>query len=164
MERTTAALMAFGAPVGLVLEELDAEGMLDTAVERMGKVFVSTELGGAGSTSIETMTVARRGLNNFLRHAGVLTGKLEAPRRPTRLMTNDAAGFVASDRAGLIEYLIEPGVEIRKGDVIARCRDLERPLETPHDFTAPCDGLLLGRLHGGLVQPGDFVALVGRDL
>ena len=33
--RTMEALRAFGAPAGLVLEELDSEGMLDAAVEEM---------------------------------------------------------------------------------------------------------------------------------
>src|SRR5262245_22835422 len=49
MANTLAAARAFGAPFGLVLEELDAEGMLDTAFEELGKLFVSTELGGAAT-------------------------------------------------------------------------------------------------------------------
>jgi N2-acetyl-L-2,4-diaminobutanoate deacetylase len=164
MERTKAALLSFGAPIGLVLEELDAEGMLDTAAERRGKIFISTELGGAGSTSIETVAFARRGLSNVLRHVGALTGKPKAGPAPTRLMTNDASGFMASDRSGLIEYLVEPGATVRVKQPIARVFDIDRPLEPPHIFAAPADGLLLGRLHGGLVAPGDFVGLVARDL
>ena len=50
-DRTKAALLALGAPISLILQELDAEGMLDTQVEGMGKVFVGAELGGAGTTT-----------------------------------------------------------------------------------------------------------------
>ena len=39
MDRTLAALHAFGAPYGLVLTELDPDGMIDEIVERLGKVF-----------------------------------------------------------------------------------------------------------------------------
>ena len=164
MARTKAALMAFGAPVGLVLEELDAEGMLDTAAERLGKVFLSTEIGGGGSATVETLAIARRGLRNVLCHAGVLAGESEPGPVPTRLMTNDAAGYIAGDRPGLISYLVEPGMAVRRGEPIARVFDLDHPLTPAHDVLAPVDGLLLGRLHGGMVGSGDFVGLIGRDL
>jgi N-alpha-acetyl-L-2,4-diaminobutyrate deacetylase len=46
MGQARQAVLAFGAPISLELVELDAEGMLDTAVEDMGKTFVGCELGG----------------------------------------------------------------------------------------------------------------------
>ena len=46
-----AATLAFAAPYYLSLIEIDAGGMYDTQAETMGKVFVSTELGGGGTTS-----------------------------------------------------------------------------------------------------------------
>lgn len=164
MARTKAALLAFGAPIGLVLEELDAEGMLDTAAERLGRVFISTEIGGGGSATVETLAIARRGLRNVLCHAGVLAGAPEPGPVPTRLMTNDAAGYIAGDRAGMISYLVEPGTAVHQGQPIARVFDIDHPLAPAHDVLAPASGLLLGRLHGGMVGAGDFIGLIGRDL
>ncbi|MGG2478955.1 N-alpha-acetyl diaminobutyric acid deacetylase DoeB, partial [Rhizobium sp. BR5] len=43
------AVAAFAAPYSMKMLEIDAVGMLDTTVEEMGKVFVTTELGGAGT-------------------------------------------------------------------------------------------------------------------
>ncbi|MBT7648652.1 MAG: N-alpha-acetyl diaminobutyric acid deacetylase DoeB, partial [Rhodospirillaceae bacterium] len=57
-QRAMAAMKAFGAPVGLVLTELDSAGMLDTAVEDVGTLFVSTELGGGQFTSPHTVEIA----------------------------------------------------------------------------------------------------------
>jgi N-alpha-acetyl-L-2,4-diaminobutyrate deacetylase len=163
-KRARQALGAFGAPIGLVVEELDAEGMLDTAVERRGKLFLSTELGGGGSTTPETVRLARHGLHNFLVHTGVLDADPIPPQGPVRLMRTADQAYVIAERSGLIEFTVALGDTVRRGDVIGYVHDCDH-LDMPRDpIYAPDDGVLLGRLHGGLVGIGDFLALVGRDL
>lgn len=115
MERSLAALKAFGAPLGLVLKELDSEGMLDTTVENMGKVFISTELGGKGTATPATIATADRGVRNMLRHFG-LAKTPPSPEDPpagsteTRIMgTPDGDCFIVSRHAGLFEPLADPG-------------------------------------------------------
>jgi N-alpha-acetyl-L-2,4-diaminobutyrate deacetylase len=56
--------------------EIDAVGMYDTAAEEMGKVFITTELGGGGTATAlkvrrdcQARHDARR---NVLRHAGIV--------------------------------------------------------------------------------------------
>jgi N-alpha-acetyl-L-2,4-diaminobutyrate deacetylase len=162
--RARDALMAFGAPIGLVLEELDNVGMLDSAVESRGKLFLSTELGGGGSTTPSTLAIARRGLRNFLIHTGVLMAQEEAAPTPTRLMTNDASGYVDCPCAGLIEYLVDMGESVRKDQPLARIYATDRIDTEAAVVVATADGLLVGRFHGGLVQAGDFIGLIARDL
>ena len=41
--------------------EIDTVGMYDTAAEEMGKVFISTELGG-GTARAATVKIAKRGV------------------------------------------------------------------------------------------------------
>ena len=67
-----AATRAFAAPCFVSLVEIDATGMYDTQAEVMGKVFVSTELGGGGSASPRTIEIAKRGVHNLLVSAGIL--------------------------------------------------------------------------------------------
>lgn len=162
--RAKDALLAFGAPVGLVIEELDNEGMLDTAVERRGKLFISTELGGGGSTDPRTMRLARQGLQNFLVHVGAIKGELIKPTERTRLMTNDADGYVACSHPGLIEFTCDLGSPVHRGECIARIYDYDHFDVAAKEIVAPVDGVLLGRLHGGLAQLGDFIALIAQDL
>ena len=50
-KKTVLAAKSFGAPVSLVLQELDSKGMLDTTVENSSEIFISTELGGSGFVS-----------------------------------------------------------------------------------------------------------------
>ena len=57
--------------------EIDAVGMFDTTVEQQGKVFVTTELGGGGTATAATVSIALRGARNVLRHAGILSGPVE---------------------------------------------------------------------------------------
>ncbi len=49
--RAFAAVDAFSAPFSMRMLEIDAVGMYDTAAEAMGKVFVTTELGGGGTAA-----------------------------------------------------------------------------------------------------------------
>lgn len=162
-----AALLAFDPPVALVLRELDAEGMLDTAVEGLGKIFVTTELGGGGTTTRATLAVAERGVRNLLKHFGILAGKPETRASlglpPTRRMTMPDAAYVVSDDAGLLEMLVDVDDPVKQGQPIARIYRVEAPGVAPAVYAAGCDGVLLGRSHLCLVKPGDFLAMVAQD-
>ena len=52
----------FGTAASMILFELDAASLYDTAVEAQGKVFVTTELGGGGTSRAETVRIAKRGV------------------------------------------------------------------------------------------------------
>ena len=70
--RGFAAVEAFAAPFSVRMLEIDNVGMFDTTAEDMGKTFVTTELGGGGTARAATVAIARRGVANVLRHAGIL--------------------------------------------------------------------------------------------
>lgn len=75
--RCFAAVKAFSAPFSMQMIEIDAVGMYDTTAEEAGKVFVTTELSGGGTISAYTATIAKRGIRNLLRHAGIMEGEVE---------------------------------------------------------------------------------------
>ena len=66
------AAKSFGAPVSLVLQELSSKGMLDTAVDNSGKIFISTELGGGSVVSPDTLKIAKTRIRNLLRNLEIL--------------------------------------------------------------------------------------------
>jgi N2-acetyl-L-2,4-diaminobutanoate deacetylase len=159
-----AAVEAFGAPFAMRMLEIDAVGMLDTAAEEMGKVFVTTELGGGGTATARTIRIAKRGAVNLLRHAGILAGALETPPEPTRwlAMPSDAC-FTVCDVEGLVEPAADLGDVVRAGDLLARIHPVGRTGAAPAEFRARMDGLLTARHFPGLVQPGDCLAVLAVE-
>jgi N2-acetyl-L-2,4-diaminobutanoate deacetylase len=162
LARTKAALLAFGAPISLIIEEFDVAGMLDTEVEQLGRPFLFTELGGGGAASAATVAIAERGILNVLRHFGVLEGAPEPAA--TRLMHSpDPSYFMVSDDRGLFELLVELGAEVEADQPIAQIHDIERPARPPAVYRAERSGLLIGRRWPGLTAPGDCLAVIATD-
>jgi len=157
--RCVAAMTAFNAPFGVMLRELDAAGMYDTAAESMGKTFVTTEIGGGGTTTAKTIAVAKRGVANVLMHAGILAGTpVLAPSTLLR-MPSDAC-YIAAERAGLVEFCADLGEEVAVGDVVARVHDASRTDAGARDYTAAIGGIVAGRHFPGLVQAGDTLCVI----
>ena len=157
--RCIAAMEAFNAPYSLMLLELDSAKMYDTAAEKMGKVFIGTELGGGGSASATTVAIAKRGILNLLKHAGILSGEPE--RGPSiSLVTPDHSSFVTSEHSGLLEMCVDLGSDVKNGEVIALVHDIERTGTQPVEYKATIDGVLAGRHYPSLTQPGDNLAVI----
>ena len=157
--KCVAAMEAFNAPYSLTLLEMDSTGMYDTAAEELGKVFVSTELGGGGTTTADTVGIAKRGVTNFLMHAGILAG--EPTSHPSvHLDMPDESCYVTSESHGLVEPCVDLGAEVKAGDVLMRVHDINRTGQQPVDYHAGIDGILVGRHFPGLIDYGDFVAVV----
>lgn len=154
-----AAMEAFNAPFSVTLLEMDAVGMYDSAAEEAGKVFVSTELGGGGSTTARLVSIAKRGVNNVLKHAGIVSGEPERGQS-IRLDMPDARCYVSSEASGLVEPCVDLGEEVREGQVLARVHSILRTGQPPFEHHANIDGILAGRHFPGLIDHGDFVAVV----
>jgi len=158
-----AATLAFAAPYYLSLIEIDAGGMYDTQAETMGKVFVSTELGGGGTTSPHTAGVAKRGVHNFLVHAGILDAKPLAADTPSiKLDMQQDNAYVFSQHNGLLEPCVKLGDPVKTGDLIARVYNTERTGSAPVEYTATSDGIIMGRNFPSLIKIGDFMNVIAR--
>ena len=154
-----AAMEAFNAPHSTILLEIDNTGMYDTVVEEQGKVFVSTELGGGGTTRKSTVRLAKKGVRNVLIHAGILNAEMEM--EPTiNLDMPDGECFVISEHDGLLEPVVDLGGEIKRNDVVAWVWPLDRTGVEPIAYRALRDGILAGRHFPGLVKSGDCMAVI----
>jgi N-alpha-acetyl-L-2,4-diaminobutyrate deacetylase len=158
-EACIAAMRAFNAPYSVVLLEIDNVGMFDTAVESLGKTFVSTELGGGGTATARSIGIARRGVRNFLIHVGILEGELE--QGPTvDLDMPDADCYDFAEHDGLVEPLVEIGENVERGQTVARIWPVDRCGGEPLDYRARRTGVLTARHFPGLVKLGDCLAVV----
>jgi N2-acetyl-L-2,4-diaminobutanoate deacetylase len=157
--RCFAAVAAFAAPWSMRMTEIDAAGMYDTTAEALGKVFVTTELGGGGSTTARTIAIAKRGVANVLKHAGIVEGAPDiAATRWLAMPSSDC--FTFAEEEGLVEPRLDLGDRVRKGDVIARIHPVGRTGLAPIEHQAALDGILAARHFPGLIKPGDCLAVV----
>lgn len=157
--RCHAARDAFGAPYSMTMLEIDAVGMLDTAAEALGKVFVTTELGGAGTATARSIAIAKRGVRNVLIHSGILAGEL-VRSSSTRLDMPSSDCFIFSETDGLIEPCVDLGDRVAAGDVIARVHSASRTGQAPVDYRARLSGILAARHAPGLIGIGDCLGVV----
>ncbi|WP_046868932.1 N(2)-acetyl-L-2,4-diaminobutanoate deacetylase DoeB [Microvirga massiliensis] len=158
-QRCFAAVAAFAAPYSMKMREIDAVGMYDTTAEDMGKVFVTTELSGGGTSSARTVAIAKRGVMNVLKHAGIVEGVPETgPTRWLDMPSGDC--FTFAEDQGLVEPCVDLGDAVRAGDVIALIHPVGRTGQTPAEYRAVLDGVLAARHFPGLIKSGDCLAVV----
>ena len=168
MARTLAAAAAFGAPYNVVFGGVDEGATLTSSVERHGILSLGTELGGWGRVNIEGLRIGRRGVQNILRHAGVIEGVPETAQADgspgTRHMqVGDPACYAFAPSAGTFEPCNLVGQAVRAGDLAGRLHfveDIDRPpVEVPYRN----DGVLWMSAGPGRVARGDTVAVVMSD-
>ncbi len=154
-----AAMKAFNAPHSVMLLEIDAANMYDTAAENMGKVFISTELAGGGTTSAYTVAIAKKGIRNILRHAGITKGEMEVDETLSLDMPDERC-YVFSETSGLVEHCVDLGDEVKKGQLVAKVHNIERTGTNPVECFAGIDGVYTGGHFPGLVANGDFLGVI----
>lgn len=156
-----AAMQAFNAPYSTMLLEIDSVGMYDTAVEAQGKTFVSTELGGGGTSTAKSAAIAKKGARNLLIYAGILDEK-PSMTSSINLDMPDGDCFVFSEHEGMIEPMVDLGDEVKSGAAVARVWPVDRTGVVPVVYRAKTDGILAGRHFPGLVKAGDCMAVVAK--
>ncbi len=157
-ERNRRAAAAFGAPYVTCLVELDMLGMWDCTVEESGTPFVTTEIGGGGTTRPEWMRITNEGVVNMLRHWGAMTGEC-TPAPSAVLDIPEEGAYVVSTSEGLLEWLVDLGEEITDGQPIARVYSTVLMGSPAEDILATMDGVLAMRHFPGKVKMGDAIAM-----
>jgi predicted deacylase len=166
-EGAVAAARAFGLPFvievsarfGGALDEASFVPWQDLseAFVRLGRTDVprlvdgfTVELGSMNTFSLEAGREDARRIASALRHYGILDGEPDAaPTRPTACSVADYRSLHAPV-GGLVDPAVEPGTEVRAGDVVARIADPSRCRTLPPrladavvEIRAPEDGVVL---------------------
>lgn len=162
-QRTMDALLAFNAPVSLVIREFTGSGLLDYAVEGLGKIFLCAEIGGRGALSPDRLKIAETGVQNILKHFNIIEGAL--PESSTRLMEVPETGnYAYSLSNGIYEAFFELGDEVAEGQPVGQIHYPEDPTRAPDVLTIERGGMLIGTRGPGFVERGDCVAVTAQEL
>lgn len=166
-EETLAALKAFQAPTALIIKEISGGGLLDYEVERMGKIFLFTELSGGGSLSPKALKIAETGVDNLLVHFGVKEGKIMTREEQGLSETEyievpDPNYYHIAMQEGIFEPFWEIGDQVENGQMLGQIHQVETPEEQPEPILAQRSGKVIGLRVPGQVKAGDSVVLLGQ--
>ena len=164
-EAKLAALKAFGAPIGYLVSDAREDRTLTAAADRVGIVAVGTELGGAGTVSLETLRIARTGVHGMLAHVGLIEPDPgAAASATTRLM--DVAGpeyYVHSPCSGLFEPAFELGDEVEVGQPAGWIHFVDDPGRAPVEVPFRGSGTVICKRPILRVERGDCLGHLATD-
>lgn len=164
-----APLLAFDAPHAIVFDEVPAlphmphGGTLEEAARALGKKAISSELGGGGRATPQSLAVAERGLRNLLSHIGVVPS--DSTTRPEQsrsrlLFLGKPEHYVTIATSGCFAPLVELGAEVREGDLLGHIESLD----TAEAIHAPTAGLVVAIASQGLQQKGNAAIYLADDI
>lgn len=167
-QKTMDTAAAFGAPYNTVFWGVDEGATFTSCVERRGIISIGTELGGWGRVSVEGVRLARRGIDNVLKHFGVIEGKPDTTQRDgsagTRhMMVRDPACYSFAPAGGLFEPTNVAGDEVRAGEPAGWLHFVEDVDRDPIQINYQRNGRIWMAAGPGRVTRGDVVAVVMQD-
>lgn len=162
-QKMLAAAKVFGQPYVFIYADIAGEGLLPVQAESMGKIVVTTEMGGAGQCSPSVLRITERGIRNVLIHFGLLEGTIDSSgQEPMILASTQREDYVLSPGNGIYESFFEVGQEVNEGQGLGQVHFPERHDYAPEQVIAQSSGILICRRFPGGTQRGDCVAVVAR--
>jgi N-alpha-acetyl-L-2,4-diaminobutyrate deacetylase len=164
-QKMLAAAKVWGQPYVFIYADIAGEGLLPVQAENMGKIVVTTEMGGAGQCSPSVLRVTERGVRNVMIHFGLLQGELDPPPAEiTVVASTQREDYHLSPANGIYESFFEVGQSVKMGEALGQVHFPERHDYPPEVLIAQTSGILICRRFPGGTHRGDCVAVVSRQL
>lgn len=160
--RNVAAVLAFGAPLTVVIDNLGEPRTSTATAVRRGLVTVGTEMAGAGTVSLEALAICRSGVRNVLAHLGILSAEgTTPPARPEAILRIPGHdGYVLASCDGVFEPFHPLGATVSAGAPAGRIHKLADPAREPETLYYGADGIVYGRRQPGRVVVGNCCVTV----
>lgn len=161
------AMKAWNSDLHMLYTNIAGTGLLPDTAADMGKVVVTTELGGGGYIAPEVNDLANSGLRNSLRSIGVLDGeartRADLGKGPAQIVRAlDRENYHLAPQSGVLEVVAAPGTQVSEGDVVARIHRLEDPWPAPTEIVASKAGYVCTVRAPALTNQGDCVCVLGE--
>ena len=156
-----AAAKVWGAPYAFIYADVAGEGLLPVQAERMGKLVITTEMGGAGQCSPDVLRIAETGIRNVMIHVGLMQGQLQSqPDRVEVVVASNKEDYHFSPADGIYESCLEVGAAVEKGQPLGQVHFPERCDRPPEPVIAQTSGILICRRFPARTRQGDCVATI----
>lgn len=157
-KRNIDAVLAFDAPLTVVIDNLGDPRTSTATSVRAGLTTVGTEMAGKGTVTPEAVRICRRGVRNVLVHLGILQPAPDAAAPAgdkTILRIPGPPGYVFASANGVFEPFHELGTRVRAGEEAGRIHNLADPSRPPEVLHYASDGMVYGRRQLGRVVSGN---------
>ncbi|MXY34640.1 MAG: hypothetical protein F4Y60_11245 [Boseongicola sp. SB0664_bin_43] len=158
-------LELFGAPLGIVGDRVH-ETTLSGEILPLDKIYLSTELGGAGKIRPWIRSFAYNGMKRCLRELGVLQTDEVLPKPEHKvalkaMQTGDHYVFAHKD--GMFEPVVNLGESVEDGQLAGYIWDLKEPWETPEELHFNKGGVVFCKRTPALCEIGDTLFFTLSD-
>jgi predicted deacylase len=160
-----AALKAFRAPIAYLGTDLREDRTILAAADRAGIVGIGTELGGAGTVTLETLEVARTGVRNLLAHFGLMEkspGDAQGVE-PRLMVVGGSDYYVHAPARGLFEPAFELGDQVRAGQTAGYIHLIDDPATPALEVPFRGAGTVICKRPILQVERGDCLAHLATD-
>lgn len=167
-KQTDDALRAFNCPNELILEEIDAKGMLDSYVEGLGKIFLTTELRGAARVDPFGVSAGLSGIYKLMKHFDMIPSLTPYEKIVQNYSTNryevpSESYFARASIKGFYEPLYKIGDQVSQGDVLALIHDVN-DLSRSCEVLAKESGTILASRPIAASDVGDMLFMIARKI
>jgi predicted deacylase len=158
----------FDTPFMLIYSSQMASGLLTDEAEAEGKVAIGGEFGFGESVNRKGVLHAYTGIQNILKHYGMLTGeivKVDPDREgaPRLVDARNLEDFVPCPRTGIWEPLVDLGQEVHEGQLIGRLHDFSDHAADPLELHAQRTGIMIMMCGTASCQQGATLFVIARD-
>ena len=160
-KKNIAAVLAFDAPLTVVIDNLGEPRTSTATAVRKGLITIGTEMAGSGTVSLDALAICRKGVRNVLSHLGILEGTSTPPTKPNgilRIPGHD--GYVLATTDGVFEPFHPLGTMVSAGQPAGRIHKLGDPSREPEAVFYGADGMVYGRRQPGRVVTGNCCVTV----
>jgi len=159
-----AAILAFGAPISIMVDKPQSNRTLSAAALARGHLHFSTEIGGGGSTRPHTQAIADRCVRRLLAHVGVLAEAPPAAGATRMMRVAGPSHYVYTPVRGLFEPDFTLGDLVHSGQSAGRVHFPEEPERAPRELVFEDAGVVVCRRVPSLVVPGDCLVHLAVDI
>lgn len=158
----------FDTPFVFVYSRQMASGLLTDEAEDEGKIAIGGEFGYAESASPQGVRHAYEGVKNVMRHYGLLPGATVSidPARgtPPRLVqAPELRDYIPCPRDGVWEPAVNPGADVREGDLIGCIHDFADHSSKALEIRAHRAGVVIAMYFPAVCRKGITLFVIAQD-
>jgi predicted deacylase len=159
----------FDTPFMLIYSSQMASGLLTDEAEAEGKIAIGGEFGFGESVNRRGVLHAVAGVQNVLRHYGMLSGDtsridLDRTHPPLLVDARDLEDYIPCPQDGVWQPLVDLGEEVGEGQLVGRLHSFSDHSATPSEIRAHRDGFLIMMCGTAQCRQGTTLFVIARRL